>query len=95
MKVVVHCLRTWRHYIFGAQFVLKTDNVVTTYFQSQKRLTAKKARWQDFLAAFYFTFEYKLRKANVTADTLSCKAALAAIISSTRISVIDDIKEIM
>ena len=42
MTAVVHCLRTWRHYVLGA-FVFKTDNVMTTYFQSQKKLTAKQA----------------------------------------------------
>jgi len=95
MTAVVHCLRTWRHYVLGAHFVVKTDNVATTYFQSQKKLTAKQARWQDFLAEFNFTFEYKPGKANVVADALSRKAALAAIISSTCSSVIDDIREDM
>ena len=65
MTVVVHCLRTWRHYVLGAHFVVKTDNVATTYFQSQKKLTAKQARWQDFLAEFNFTLEYKPGKANL------------------------------
>ena len=44
MTAVVHCLRTWRHYLLGAHFVVKTDNVATTYFQSQKKLSAKQAR---------------------------------------------------
>ncbi|WMV15116.1 hypothetical protein MTR67_008501 [Solanum verrucosum] len=65
------------------------------YFQSQKKLTAKQARWQDFLAEFDFTFEYKPGKANVVADALSHKADLAAIISSTCSNVIDDINECM
>ncbi|XP_049382777.1 uncharacterized protein LOC125847126 [Solanum stenotomum] len=94
MTVVVHCLRTWRHYVLGAHFVVKTDNVATTYFQSQMKLTAKQVCWQDFLAEFNFTFEYKPGKANVVADALSRKATLAEIISSTCSSVIDDIKEV-
>ncbi|KAH0696086.1 hypothetical protein KY289_013568 [Solanum tuberosum] len=79
MTTVVHCLRTWRHYVLGVHFVVKMDNVVTTYFQSQKKLTAKQACWQDFLAEFDFTFEYKPGKANVVADALSRKVASAAI----------------
>ena len=55
IAVVVHCLRTWRHYLLGAHFVVKMYNVATTYFQSQKKLSAKQARWQDFLAEFDFT----------------------------------------
>lgn len=29
MTAVVHCLRTWRHYLLGSRFVVKTDNVAT------------------------------------------------------------------
>ena len=92
MTAVVHCLRTWRHYVLGAQFVVKTDNVATTYFQSQKKLTAKQARWQDFLAEFKFTFEYKPGNANVVADSLSRKAALASIMSLSCSSLVEEIK---
>ena len=31
MTTVVHCLRTWRHYLLGSEFVMKTDNVATRY----------------------------------------------------------------
>ncbi|OMO92033.1 hypothetical protein CCACVL1_06931 [Corchorus capsularis] len=79
MTAVVHCLRTWRHYLLGSKFVVKMDNVATSYFQTQKKLTPKQARWQNFLAEFDFEFQYKLSKANMVADALSRKAALAAI----------------
>ena len=32
MTAVVHCLRVWRHYLLGAQFLVLTDNVATSYF---------------------------------------------------------------
>lgn len=32
MTVAMHCLRTWRHYLLGSKFVVKTDNVATSYF---------------------------------------------------------------
>ena len=92
MTAVVHCLRTWRHYLLGAHFVVKTDNVATTCFQSQKKLSAKQARWQDYLAEFDFTLEYKPGKANVVADALSRRTSLATIVSSTSSSIVDDIK---
>lgn len=60
-------------------FVVKTYNVATTYFQTQKRLTAKQAHWQDFLVEFDYSFEYKLGKANIVVDALSRKVVLAAI----------------
>ncbi|OMO77547.1 reverse transcriptase [Corchorus capsularis] len=79
MTTVVHCLRTWRHYLLGSKFVVKTDNVATSYFQTQKKHTPKQARWQDFLAKFDFEFEYKPGKANMVDDALSRKATLATI----------------
>ncbi|CAL8989416.1 unnamed protein product [Prunus brigantina] len=79
MTAVVHCMRTWRHYLLGSQFVVKTDNVATSYFQSQQKLSPKQARWQDFLAEFDYQLEYKQGKTNVVADALSRKAVLAAV----------------
>ena len=70
MTAIVHCLRTWRHYLLGSKFVVKTDNVATSYFQSQKKITPKQARMQDFLAEFEYNLEYKPGKGNVVADAL-------------------------
>ncbi|KAL3499013.1 hypothetical protein ACH5RR_041745 [Cinchona calisaya] len=78
MTAVVHCLRTWRHYILGSHFTVRTDNVATSYFQSQKKLSPKQARWQDFLAEFDYALEYKPGKVNSVADALSRKMMLAA-----------------
>ena len=32
MTAIVHCLCTWRHYLLGSHFIVKTDNVATSYF---------------------------------------------------------------
>ncbi|PKI46331.1 hypothetical protein CRG98_033274 [Punica granatum] len=37
MMVVVHCLRTWRHYLLGSKFVVRTNNIATSYFKTQKK----------------------------------------------------------
>jgi len=34
MIAVVHCLHTWRHYLFGKSFFVKIDNVVISYFMT-------------------------------------------------------------
>ncbi|CAN4076900.1 unnamed protein product [Withania somnifera] len=73
MTTIVHCLRIWRHYLLGSKFIVMTDNVATSYFQSQKKLTPKQARWQDFLDEFDYKLEYKPGKANVVDDALSRK----------------------
>ncbi|KAA0041284.1 uncharacterized protein E6C27_scaffold128G002760 [Cucumis melo var. makuwa] len=82
MTAIVHCLRTWRHYLLGNKFMVMTDNVPTSYFQTQKKLTPKQARWQDFLAEFDFKLEYKPGRANIVADALSRKAELSTITTS-------------
>ncbi|XP_043700305.1 uncharacterized protein LOC122651025 [Telopea speciosissima] len=79
MTAVVHCLRTWRHSLLGSRFVVKTNNVATSYFQTQKKLSPKQARWQDFLVEFDFVFEYKPGKTNEMADALSRKPELASL----------------
>ncbi|KZV49681.1 hypothetical protein F511_16615 [Dorcoceras hygrometricum] len=79
MTAVVHCLRVWRHYLIRSHFTIKTDKVATSYFQTQKKLSPKQARWQEFLAEFDYTLEYKPGKANVVADALSRKSELAAL----------------
>ncbi|EOY14333.1 Uncharacterized protein TCM_033714 [Theobroma cacao] len=35
MTVVVHYLRVWRHYLLGARFVVKIDNVANSFFETQ------------------------------------------------------------
>jgi len=48
--------------------MINTNNVATTNFQTQKKLTPKQVRWQDFLAEFDYGMEYKPRRANLVAD---------------------------
>ncbi|KAJ4972425.1 hypothetical protein NE237_005524 [Protea cynaroides] len=36
MTAVIHCLRTWRHYLLGSRFIVKTDNIATSYFSPRK-----------------------------------------------------------
>lgn len=74
MMAVVHCLEVWRHYLLGTKFVVITDNVANTYFQTQKKLTPKQARWQEFLSEFDFQLVHKAGKHNEVADALSRKS---------------------
>jgi len=78
---VVHYLRVWRHYLLGSRFVVKTDNVATSYFQTQKKLSPKQARWKDFLTEFDYVLEYKPGRINLVADALSQKSEFAAMLS--------------
>ncbi|KAE8730099.1 hypothetical protein F3Y22_tig00003041pilonHSYRG00844 [Hibiscus syriacus] len=50
MTAIIHCLRVWRHYLLGAHFTIKTNNVATSYFQTQKKLSPKQASRKAELA---------------------------------------------
>ena len=94
MTAIIHCLRVWRHFLLGSHFMIMTDNVATSYFQTQKKLSLKQARWQDFLAEFNYRLEYKLGKANVAVDALSRKAELAIVsMSQLKSDLVSYIKE--
>eukprot|EP00250_Pteridium_aquilinum_P021954 c25270_g3_i1 orf=3378-4424(+) len=91
MTAAVQCLRVWKHHLMANHFVVYTDNVTTTYFVSQPKVTPKQARWQDFLAGFNFKLKYKPGKDNVVADALSRRAHL---VSAQVLSSFDLIKAI-
>ena len=93
MVAIIHYLHTWRHYLLGSHFIVKTDNVATSYFQTQKKLSPKQARWQDFLAEFDYTLEYKPGSANHEADALSRKAKLASMTSQPQGDIMDLLRE--
>lgn len=57
MTTIIHCLWVWRHYLFGSHFVILTDNVSRSYFQTQTKVSPKQVRWQDFLTEFYYRLE--------------------------------------
>ncbi len=52
MWVVIHCLKTWGHYIDSKDVVVWTNNVNLKYFVTQPKLSSKQLRWQDTLALF-------------------------------------------
>ena len=71
MLAVIYCLRVWRHNILGSKFVVKTDNIGVSHFFTQPKLTAKQARWQEFLAEFDFAFEHRAGRTNQVVNALS------------------------
>ncbi|KAM1160926.1 hypothetical protein TB2_000069 [Malus domestica] len=93
MTAIVHCLRVWRHYLLGTPFIIKTDNVATSYFQTQQKLTPKQARWQEFLAEFDYKLEYKQGNENVVADALSRRVELMATVLKPQSHLLGRVRE--
>ena len=73
MIAMVRCLLAWRVYLLGPKFVVQTDTVAKTFFNTQKKLSPKQARWQKLLQEYDFVWEHKPGKHNQVADSLSRK----------------------
>jgi len=71
LLAIIQALTTWRHYLHGSKFVVRTDHKSLQFFQTQPMLSGRQARWKDVLANFDFDIEYVEGKANVVADGLS------------------------
>ncbi|KAG6517981.1 hypothetical protein ZIOFF_021381 [Zingiber officinale] len=85
MVAVVHCLQVWRVYLLGTKFLVRTDNIANTFFATQKKLSPKQARWQEFLAEYDFAWEHKPGKHNQVVDALSRKEVFATFYSISRV----------
>ena len=85
MVAVVHYLQVWRVYLLGTRFVVRTDNVANTFFKTQKKLSPKQERWQEFPAEYDFMWEHKPGKHNQVADALSRKEVFVAVYSISKL----------
>jgi hypothetical protein len=79
MWAVIHCLKTWGHYIGSKDVVVCTDNVTLKYFATQPKLSSKQVRWQDTLALFNVDIQHKPGKENVVPNALSQKHQLKVV----------------
>jgi hypothetical protein len=78
MLAAIHCLKVWRCYLEGAEFELHTDHKPLLLLTTQPHLSARQARWMEFLSRFTFAWHYKKGKDN-PADHLTRRAVLAAV----------------
>ena len=68
---IVHALKKWRHYLYGATFEVLFDHESIKWFTSQRDLKGRKARWAEFLQDFDCTLWYRKGRYNVVVDALS------------------------
>ena len=71
LLAILHALDTWKHYLLGALFVLRTDHQSLKYFLTQTKLSDKQMRWEIFLSQFSFNIAHIAGKHNQVANALS------------------------
>lgn len=68
---IVWALKTFRHYLLGSRFVLRTDHQCLTSLASMKDPTGRVARWLVVLGEYDMRIEYVRGQDNSLADYLS------------------------
>lgn len=71
LYAIIHALKTWRHYLYGAQFKVYTDHHTLKYFSNQPDLRGRQGRWAELMQEFHMEILYRNGRDNVVADALS------------------------
>ena len=74
LALVVHALKTWRHFLIGNHCEVYTDHKSLKYIFTQKELNLRQRRWLELIKEYDMKLHYHLGKANVVADALSRKS---------------------
>jgi hypothetical protein len=76
MLAIIRSLEEWRAELEGLQadpFQIYSDHRALEYFMTTKKLSARQARWAEYLSRYHFRLMYRTGKANERADALSRK----------------------
>src|SRR5579862_7276977 len=76
MLAIILSLEEWRAELEGLQhtpFTVYSDHRALEYFMTTKKLSARQARWAEYLSRYHFLLTYRTGKANERADALSRK----------------------
>ena len=71
LLAVVWALKTFRPYLLGAPFVLRTDHNALVWLMNFKEPEGQVARWLESLAEYDFEIEHRSGKKHQNADALS------------------------
>ena len=71
LLAVVHFVRTYRHYLVGRPFIVRTDHSALRWLRSFKEPEGQIARWLETLDSYDFTLEHRPGKKTANADAMS------------------------
>jgi hypothetical protein len=70
---IVHCLKTWRHYLGSMETKVFTDNISIKYLDTKAQASQKELRWYDVIVGSNVVLIHKPGRNNVVPDALSRK----------------------
>ena len=56
---IIHALRKWRHYLYGAKFEIIFDHESIKWFMQNQDLKGRKARWAEILQEYDCKLRYR------------------------------------
>ena len=71
LYAVVYALKKWRHYLYGARFVILTDHQSIKYVCDGIDLRGHKTKWTKLMQDFDLDIRYPKATLNTVADALS------------------------
>src|SRR3954471_23103315 len=70
LAIVVHALKTWRHFLIAECSYIYTDHKSLKYIFTQKELNLRQRRSLELIKDYVMRLHYHPGKANVVADAL-------------------------
>lgn len=89
---IVFALNIWRHYLFGAHFIVFSDHKSLKYLFNQRKLNMRQGRWIEFLKYYDFALQYHPGKANVVTNALSRKKLHVSTLMEKEQALMEDFK---
>ena len=71
MLAIVEAIRTWRPYLLGRKFFIRTDHRSLKYFLDQRVATPEQKKWVAKLLGYDYEILYRPGRENSAADALS------------------------
>lgn len=68
---IVRSLDTWRHYLLPNKFVMLSNYDVLKYINGKRKLSARHAKWVEYLQVFSFMVKHKVGSQNQVVGALS------------------------
>jgi hypothetical protein len=93
---LVQAVRHWRAYLWGREFIVKTDHYSLKYLLDQRLTTIPQHQWVSKLIGYDFRVQYKPDTSNTVADALSRRDAgedgQSVVVSTPVFAVFDELR---